>query len=112
MGQETSLGKAADPLSLRTSDGAHEGYDVILSLPRELRDLVYHHAWEGTHIYYRELGWGVDVRYLDALGACAAPSKLPAWLLTHPQVLVEGLEQFYVHAEFSVGSKCSCTKWI
>jgi hypothetical protein len=114
MGQKSSSAQAVGLESMRLGDGPPSKrrryeHNPVVSLPRELRDHIYHYAWEGTHIHYLEKGWGVDARYPDSGGKCtAAPSKLPQWLLVHPTVLAEGLEQFYCQAQFSVGSKFAC----
>lgn len=74
----------------------------FFTLSRELRDIIYHHTWNGQHIHYviegcctfyvrygDEVDWYFDsVKWEDSYG-------LPIWLLTCRQFLDEGVEQFY-----------------
>lgn len=80
--------------------------NLILMLPRELRDQIYEYAWQGTHIYYQDdfcLAGAVNARYLDCDELCEQIQTLPAWVTIHPQIQEEALHFFYQAAEFSVG---------
>jgi hypothetical protein len=86
---------------------AQQFRDKLFTLPRELRDMVYDYAWQGTHIYYQDqdldLDCAVDARYLDTDLACCKTWELPPWTTIHPQIREETLQMFHRNAEFSVG---------
>lgn len=89
----------------------------LLSLPRELRDRIWDFAFEGTEIHLRHrkdgfafegrdihpqqskhvitISYPISNQHPDATDrALYAHAHQPLWLLTTPQILAEGLEQF------------------
>lgn len=110
MGQTTSCNSVADPEKLSFEEGPPSKKrrcpPTLPYLPRELRDQIYHYAWEGTYIRFYNKGWAIDARYPTATGDCENnPTKLPGWLLLDKGTVAEGTEQFYTRAEFSIDSK-------
>ncbi|KAH6629774.1 hypothetical protein C7974DRAFT_454694 [Boeremia exigua] len=71
-------------------------------LPRELRDMVYPHLWEGIAPVRPATGYSrrdaFEVHYGQFKHYDGRMSGLPRWLLTSKQILREGLEQFNKHA--------------
>lgn len=75
-------------------------HSKFFNLPREIRDELYHRAFDGSHqtIKWRDLrisSWYNKEYTLPAVG-------LPKWLLTNRQILKEGLEQFHRAADFRI----------
>ncbi|OAL06640.1 hypothetical protein IQ06DRAFT_2203 [Phaeosphaeriaceae sp. SRC1lsM3a] len=82
------------------------------SLPRELRDLVYHQLWQNTPRLFLQTPFRLLYRPLDRDSYCSfnhmARSHdgrliqvdthgLPLWLLTSKAMLSEGLSQLFRH---------------
>lgn len=74
----------------------------FLSLPRELRDCVYHELWEFTpYIHITPCQKVVSNRGMTRVRAwyrradnCSTPQGLPSWLRTSKQILAEATEEF------------------
>ena len=72
----------------------------FLRIPRELRDRIYHFALLNQCARFRVANLSLDVHYVEELDTVARYEKDNwRWLLTSRQVLLEGLDQFYMHAE-------------
>jgi hypothetical protein len=71
-------------------------------LPRELRNQVYHYLWNDTLIAFRHNGLVTIARYQNN-SEYTILDALPPWLGTSRQIRLEGMQQFYYHAHFSVG---------
>ena len=71
------------------------------TLPRELRDEIYHLVWLATPsialLSPANSGILVTARYNSTPAPSRSTSALPAWLLTSRQVKVEGTEAFIRH---------------
>jgi hypothetical protein len=77
----------------------------FLTLPREIRDLVYHHMWADAvfqTVYQGRFGTYLIFAYYDNLEPPGYdPSVgLPLWLLTSQQLWKEGMERIYRRAGF------------
>ncbi|KAF2833802.1 hypothetical protein CC86DRAFT_15217 [Ophiobolus disseminans] len=71
-------------------------------LPRELKDQIYHRLWSNTLLGFRHKEFVVIARY-EVTANFAILKGLPAWLITNRQFLEEGMQQFFDHAQFTVG---------
>jgi hypothetical protein len=76
-------------------------------LPRELRDLVYHHTFGGTSICIKWVRKTQVVPVMADYGrverlSAGVQEELPSWLQTTKRLKEEALEQFYRKAQFAV----------
>ncbi|KAF1829939.1 hypothetical protein BDW02DRAFT_650986 [Decorospora gaudefroyi] len=85
----------------------------LLLLPREIRNCIYHHAFEGssgTVIQFRQGNITIAADYGTKIDMMAwryheeswhpLENGLPTWLLMNKQVLIEALEFFHLKARF------------
>jgi hypothetical protein len=73
---------------------------MLLTLPRELRNQIYHHLWSSVPARALSTGhtaWYFCVPMPLSLLSNPIPVGLPSWLPTSRAMLQEGLEQFHIH---------------
>ena len=82
---------------------------MLLTLPRELRDAIYHVLWQDTLdiTFIRDSAFGFSASHETEMQRLwrdyYGPSEgLPQWLLTNKLVLAEGLEELNRRATFSL----------
>lgn len=68
----------------------------LLTLPREIRDLIYHELWlHAPDIRLHDQSHCRPIEMTYELDFCGPIQGLPEWLLTSKVILQEGLEQLY-----------------
>ena len=75
----------------------------FMSLPQELRDMIYHELWQEIPaiIKCHKFGQDISVRY-DGMRRPVMVLGLPQWLLASKAILNEGMSQFKRHAMCSL----------
>ena len=77
---------------------------LLLTLPREIRDQIYHHLFHNTTFTFDQSDFGITLWYgpsIYAHGFSGPDSKIPQWLRVSKQVFSEAREQFYRRASLT-----------
>ncbi|KAF2015977.1 hypothetical protein BU24DRAFT_450596 [Aaosphaeria arxii CBS 175.79] len=81
-------------------------HSLFFTIPRELRNLVYHELWKQSptvwKVPYKQLRF--QVVYEKGEAEYNGAHKLPIWLLTCQCILAEGLDQLHSRSRWSFGS--------
>jgi hypothetical protein len=76
---------------------------LLMSLPRELRNRIYHHLWATTPLTILPARSAWYDQPPTALGLVSGVSRgMPTWLRTSRAILTEGIEEFHVAGTIEV----------
>lgn len=81
-----------------------------MSLPRELRDQIYHHLWRATKLAINVQGLHLHALYNSPARHETPVSRPPPWLLTSKAILKEGIERLEFQGEIVLEARFSSSE--